>query len=127
MKHTFDLRGIVDFNLREPLLSELASSLVSNNCFASRDHADWLLTPPEISETVDALARRQLIERFDAQGRTYIALSEHCAANGLHRVWKLANPHSALEPRLDIPLEDKTSYELITALRENGWSWTKVC
>ena len=47
MRHTFNLRGIVDYNLREPFLTELASKLVDNNVFAGRDRSDWLEMPAE--------------------------------------------------------------------------------
>ena len=123
MRHTFLLDGIVDYCLKEPLLSQLATSLVENNCYFSRDKGEWMLVETEVLPTIQALERRKFIETYKFNDQTYIALSEAALQKGLCRIWGLDSPKPALRTRPDVALEDRSSYELICTLRETGWRW----
>ena len=126
MKHTFMLRGVLGHSLREPLLSELATSLVQNNVFWTRDRAEWMHVPLDVWPTVEALEERNLVESYSFNNERYIALAEPSLRGGLCRLWGLSNPIPALRVRPDIALTDMTSYELITVLKNDGWSWCLV-
>lgn len=126
MKHTFAVSGVIDHHLKEPLISELASSLVQHNCYISRDKSTWLHVPRDISPTIEALEEYGFIECYKFNTETYIALTETGHQKGLIRVWGLSEPVPALQVRLELPLESMTSYELMTTLTNDGWSWRHV-
>ena len=126
MKHTFMIRGIIAHSLREPLLSELATSLVQNNVYWTRDRAEWMHIPLDVWPTVEALEERNLVESYSVNNQRYIALTEDSLRSGLCRIWGLSNPLPALRIRPDTALQDMTSYELISVLKNDGWSWRLV-
>ena len=130
MEHTWDLQGVLDHDLREPGLSQLATRLVQGNCYDTREVDDWLDTPVELEAIVIALQARDLVKSVTLHNRMYVALTEKSysgesdnISERLIRVWTLSAPQAALRSRVDIPLEDYTSYELILHLRQEGFTW----
>lgn len=127
MRHTFNLSGIIEYNLREPVLSDLATALVAGNCFEQFDHSTWLETDASLSDTVDALERRRLVKIYEFGGRKYIALTQEAIRTGLVRLWSLSDPTPVFQIRNEIPLEDRTAFEMLLMLNNDGWTWTRAC
>ena len=130
MIHTWDLSGVLEYHLREPGLTQLATRLVQENCYATRKVDDWLDTPAELEPMVVALQLRDLVKYEKQHHRMYVALTDKSIhgepgniSERLVRVWTLESPKPALRAREDIPLEDCTSYELVLRLRADGFTW----
>ena len=128
-KHTgglqFTLKDCFHADLPEQDLSRLVTALVRNGALQRREPQHWLKVDGSLCSAARALeslgfARCETL----APGDLYCCILDHSLRSDvLISSWALSDPQPALALRIDIALQDRTSWELLQILHDQGWSW----
>ena len=105
-------------------LSSLVTRLVRRQCFHDVPLADAFPLGHDASACAHALEELSIASISVHDESHVIRLTEHAFTKGLLvSGLELSNPQRALRVRPDVPLEDRSSLELMEMLHDDGWQW----
>ena len=76
-------------------------------------------------QLLDAFYAAGLVHSVDCSGEPVCSLTD-AGRQTLCFVHHLASPSPCLDIRPDVALEDRTTYELLLLLRDEGWQWARL-
>ena len=125
-KHSlvFTLRDINLPGLQDALVP-FVTCLVQAKAYPHTDRDRWPQVAESQAPVMEALRSLGCVQAEFVEGKGTCCALTHNAIDGgrLQPQWTLSNPKPVLCVRDGIPLEDRTSYELMQLLLQDGWEW----
>ena len=123
----FTLGGADHLSFVEPALSQLITCLVLDSAFPQQPIKLWPVVQQQWRGCVDALVELGFVkvDRLLPEADERVCMQPKLLQGDyLQSYFDLSSPTLAFAPRLELPLEDRSCYELLVVLiDERGWTW----